>query len=913
MKPLRAIQSIILLCLAISTLPLRANPLSPSQWYRINTPHVNLIFRGIINEEAQRLANTFDHLYNPVSRSLNVRPPVVSITLWDRRFISNALVGSAPMRMELYNGPSQNCNFIGTNDWFNLLAVHEFRHVAQYAKLNQNFNRVLYWLGGEMALGSIIGTLVPSWFLEGDAVGIETALTKSGRGRIPAFSALYKANLLERGISPYCKQVFGSFKHQLPNAYPVGYYLTTYLRRKYGANVVDDILEKTTWPMFFLLAVKKVTGKSLFQICQDTNEELENLWKKQLEGLKLTPATSIIARRDATYTDYKYPQLDEEGNIVVLKSGLGTVAQFVLIDKQGKEYPIFIPGTIDQKVSFSLKQGQIVWAESVPHPRWEDRYYGVIQKYDTLRKRTKILSHRSRYGAAALSPDATKIIAVESDVRNQHRLVVLDATDGKTLHHLPNPDNHFYLTPRWLANGRLVVAVKHTQQRATLTLVDTLTGESQDLLPYSEENIATPVPHGKYIFYNSAYNGIDNIYALDSGSRQRYQVTSRKYGAYNPTVSDDGRWIIFNDFTKDGMDVVKMPFAPQEWIPLEKVEDRSIRYHAPLVTQEDNEDVLEQIPNKAYPVEPYHPGAHWLNIHSWPWPIPQEGTKGQLGGIISSNDLLKRTQLQVGYLHSNHIGKTFIDLKYNGWYPVTGLEGSLKKDYKKGTTEKAVALTFALPLRSIDGQYIKKFLLSTTSGLDIDSQLGSFTQNCEIRISRETKKSPRDFYPPWKQQLILSHTYRYYYGDNSIGAIGAYSEDKIQQVLLEVEALFSFPGFSQHHSFLLSPKYTNLGFINFPYLENSETYQMGLDYKWPIAYPDWSLGNLFYIKRLIGHVSYGPRFIPNAKMKYQYKVGIGAKIEVGLSFLNIPLEIGGIIMYDNKSHFDFLPSLRPIQ
>ena len=157
------------------------------------------------------------------------------------------------------------------------------------------------------------------------------------------------------------------------------------------------------------------------------------------------------------------------------------------------------------------------------------------------------------------------------------------------------------------------------------------------------------------MFYHSAYCGIDNVYAIDLTTHRRYQVTSRKYGAYNPVVSADGHWLIFNDFTKEGMNVAKMPLVPKQWKPLEEVEDRTVHYHEPLVTQEKNDVALENIPQCIYPVKRYHPWQHIFNVHSWltlknvSWNTrdPQhslELLKAVEASILQSEDLLGTTK-----------------------------------------------------------------------------------------------------------------------------------------------------------------------------------------------------------------------------------------------------------------------------
>ena len=861
-KPLRYIISFFLA--VVAALPLGAKPLSPTRWYSISTPHVDLIFRGGMGYEAQRLANTLDHLYGPVTQSLGAHPAPIPLVLWNQWFEFNGVTTPVPRKIDFYTSPPPGYNLLGINDWLDLLAVHEFRHAVQYAKLGRNVGRLSYWPA----------VLVPAWFMEGDAVGIETALTRSGRGRIPYFSVLYKANLLERGGFSYLKQVFSSFKHAIPNHYRVGYYMTTYLRRKYGAEVLANILENSTRLMPFPIAVKKATGKRLLQIYEDTNQELKDLWQKQLKGLKLTPVTSITTRTDETYTDYKYPQyLDEKGNLIVLKSGLGTVDQFVMVDAYGEEHPMFVPRSIHYQTSFSVAKGQIVWTESVPHPIRRKHSYGVIQRYDIAQKQLKKLTHRSRYNTAALSPDATKIVAVESDTNYRHRLVILDADDGKVLRRMPNPDNYFYLTPKWLANGRLVVAVKHHQQKATLTLIDTLTGESKDLIPYSEENIGTPVPYGQYIFYNSAYNGIDNIYALNLDTHQRYQVTSRKYGAYNPTISADGRWIVFNDFTKDGMDVVKMPFAPQEWTPLEKVEDRSIHYYAPLLAQENKGEVLNNISNKTYPVAPYYP---WNSL---------------------SRNLLDTTEFKFDYPYNvkKDARELYGKLTYKGWYPIMTLKYNLEKYYKKKATkkeedQKEVSLTFQLPLTFHQGQYANTITLSTES--DFNYSFTYLSQSYQGTLKRSSPKSPRDLHPPWRQSLSISYTHTPYRKERV---------EDCQSPTWEVKPSFRFPGLFKHHSLRLAPIYEREQKITV-----KNTCKVTAAYDWPIAYPEWNLANLLYVKRLSGSLFYTPKYTSKGNVEHQ--VGLLAKLDIGFYYLTrLPFVLEAKVTHDKNKGFNITP------
>ncbi|MEM7055375.1 MAG: hypothetical protein AAF392_00585 [Bacteroidota bacterium] len=916
------------LALAIAT-NLWAAPTPDRQWYRMCTPHFDILFPADFSREAKRVANTLEHLYEPVAQSLCVQPRKISVILRTHKAEANGFVTLAPRRVELFTFPTQDYNFLHTNDWLSLLAIHELRHVAQYEQSTQCFNKILYRLGGEslLAMGCFFEN-IPLWCAEGDAVGIETALTKGGRGRIPRFGLLYKANLLERGSFSYQKQIFGSYKHLVPDHYKVGYYVTTHLRRKYGADVLAKILRQTTRPMLFPLAVKKVTGRSLRKVYQDTNQELWDHWHGQLKDLKATPVQRLNARSDsAVYTDYSYPQVCEEG-IIALKSGIATPAQFILLDTQQKERSIFTPGNIDQEVGFSVAQGKLVWVERIPDLRWEDRSYSVIQLYDNKTKQLKTLTPKGRYGAASLSPDATKIVALASDECYNHQLVMLDAKQGKILRCFPNPDNHYYLTPRWSADGQHIVAVKHANQQATITLINASTGNSQDILPYLAENIGCPVMAGQYIFYNSAYNGIDNIYAIDLQTKKRYQVTSRRYGAYNPTMATDGHWLILNDFTKDGMDVVKMPFDPQQWIPLEEVKDRAIRYYEPLVAQEDNCDLLKHMPNRTYPIESYQPWRHLMNIHSWGLDFSSNekelmSSQSHVMLAIASQDLLSTASLKAGYAHdfTGKAGKFLTKFTYKGWYPIIDIEGSFTKNYDHHyiRNKEALNLEASLPLTWMHGQYTHKLslgclanIISLNQRVRLNQQVRSnaYIQIYGTNLSRTSKKSLRDIHSPWAQMLKLRYGHIPYKAARQFWAakVRLCFPSLLQHHSLQVSMGYQYSKLFPYHSSDISPR-------GYQYKDAEDLYTTSLDYIFPIWYPDWSKGLLLYIKRLKAHafydMAYEQPYLHSESNKFFYSLGLALSLDMHFLSWPIPLEIGISYMYlPGSRNYSFTPVLR---
>jgi hypothetical protein len=181
------------------------------KWYQIKAPHFKVIYPEGFEQQAQRVTNTLEHIYEPEAKSLGVRPRKISVVLQNQSSISNGFVTMIPRRSEFYTMPPQDYNFGGTNDWLDQLATHEYRHIVQFQRSITGFNKALYYLFGPATLTAMAITAVPQWFWEGDAVATETAFTHSGRGRIPNFGLLMRSNLQEGSVFNYHKQYLRSY------------------------------------------------------------------------------------------------------------------------------------------------------------------------------------------------------------------------------------------------------------------------------------------------------------------------------------------------------------------------------------------------------------------------------------------------------------------------------------------------------------------------------------------------------------------------------------------------------------------------------------------------------------------------------------------------------------------------------
>ncbi len=219
--------------------------------------------------------------------------------------------------------------------------------------------------------------------------------------------------------------------------------------------------------------------------------------------------------------------------------------------------------------------------------------------YDFKTKTRTQLSTYSRYAGAAISPDGSQVATIESGTDYQNKLIILDYNSGKILSTLPSPGNDFISMPRWTEDGKSIIALSTNKEGRTISRYDLQSGAVSDFIPRASENIGSPVPYGQYILYNSPYSNIDNLYALDTKTGKRFQVTCSKYGAYNPVMSIDGKSIYYNDQVRNGMDIVKIPFDPASWKPIEEVKVGE-GFYQHLVDQENRPGLLDSVPAKTY-------------------------------------------------------------------------------------------------------------------------------------------------------------------------------------------------------------------------------------------------------------------------------------------------------------------------
>ena len=253
---------------------------SSIKWKQINTSNFQIVYPQEFEKQAQRLSFVLEKVYEYGNQTLDFHPRKVSVILHTRTVDSNGLLAWAPKRMELFTTPSQQ---IYAQDWLEQLALHEFRHLVQMDKIQSELPILVKAILGEQATAIVTGAYLPSWFLEGDAVVTETALSYSGRGRMASFSMEYRAQLIEKGKYSFDKAYLGSYKDFVTDYYKLGYWMVGKSREEFGANVWSDALQQIGKQPFSLTPLNASLKKNdqtnikatLFQHFQQSYSRME--------------------------------------------------------------------------------------------------------------------------------------------------------------------------------------------------------------------------------------------------------------------------------------------------------------------------------------------------------------------------------------------------------------------------------------------------------------------------------------------------------------------------------------------------------------------------------------------------------------------------------------------------------------
>jgi len=846
---------------------------SSLKWKQIKTGRFTVIYPENYGQGGIRYAKSLSEAYIKLNSLFPEKKFNIPVVIHSYTIQSNGYVAWAPRRMELYPTPEQNTIPLTMEKQ---LSVHELAHVLQMESLNHGFSRVMSLLLGEQFTG-VVSSLLPMWFLEGDAVFAESALTESGRGRTPAFQKQLKALTIEnKKPYGYDKILNGSFRDFVPDDYETGFQMVTFALAKTNPHIWNDVLKFTADEPFTInpvnISLTRTSGLKKKKLWEETFDTLHTLWTNDISAIK--PIDYVVANpeKHSEYINYYSPVYAGTDSIIAIKTSFSSPASFVLINPvKRQETRIHIPGNI-YPWFISYARGKLVWVETQPDARWANREYSVIKLLDIRNNTIQRISYKSRYLAAAISPDAKLIAAVENTQVNVNSLVLIDASTGKVLGSVHPPDNVYLQHPQWSTDGKKITFVFLAEGGEGIMSFDREMQIWKTLIGASRDDLQSSFLKNDSLVYISSSSGTDNIYLLTPDNK-KVSLTRSKYGTVDVTPA--GNKILFSNYSYLGNNISSTSMLSASGIAANYNGSSAFLINR-FDIKTDAAAVSDSSQQLSTPL-PYRKWQHLFRFHSWmPFYADIQTIKSDPASIRPGLTILTQNSLStltstIGYEYTSDKRNVLHSrVSWHGWYPVIESQidyGTLQHISKMGQNVENPSLiqpgisfqnTISLPLQFSSGRY-SQFIQPSVEVDYINQYIyikerGAYDYGQTIITGRfyftnYDRSAIRDIYPRWAQVLDFNYCFAPF--DKAIygSAVSLKTTFYLPGILpnngikIRLETEKQDPGKYLYGNFSSLPRgYYNMVFKQIQFLS--------VDYALPLAYPDFNIASLLYIKRI---------------------------------------------------------------
>ncbi|MBK7214157.1 MAG: PD40 domain-containing protein [Bacteroidales bacterium] len=588
--------------------------------------------------------------------------------------------------------------------------------------------------------------------------------------------------------------------------------------------------------------------------------------------------------------------------------------------------------------NLSICKGLMAWTERETDPRWQNRNYSVIRIYDFKTGEIRRLTSKSRYFSPSISPDGSKLLAVKVSIESVSSLVLLDLQTGDELETLMSSPTDVHINPVWSSDGDHFIYMQLSKNGKGIYQYSISDRVNTCMLEPSFAEISNPTYAGKYILFNGPYSGIENVYSIDTTTKNLYKVTSAPFGACNADFNPSLGKIVYSDYNSLGYRIVEADFDPAQWTPVSNVSDNSIGLYKDLIKDETGLLDSLSVPTKVYESKPYRKSSHLFSFHSWApvyfnYPLSETGAGLS---FMSQNDLSTATTI-LGYDwdFSGNTGQFKASFNYAGWYPVLDLdlaagarsityepEGHAKHRYT--WNEGKISGGISLPLLFSKSKYYTGIQLkahatmqhasNSTAPDTLSFYREGWVSTLDYRILwyHYMKQAQKDVYPRFGQSIDLNYRFSPF-GSRSYGSIAS------SEISLFLPGLFKHHGtrFYAGYQSKVNKDFAYSDLVNvargYPVYRHEKMLSFAMNYKFPFAYPDVKLGPVAYIKRLKANLFYDHTNL-YYEGKWYLRNSFGTEVTADMHVFRfiLPLDSGirvGYLLNDNSWFVNLLFSV----
>ncbi|TCJ13782.1 hypothetical protein EPD60_11855 [Flaviaesturariibacter flavus] len=865
------------------------------RWQQIRTDTAQVVFAAPAGAQAQRIAGIVHRMAAADTGSTRFRR--IPIVLHNNTTLANGYVSLAPFRSEYYLVPGSNIFEFGNLPWNEQLAVHEYRHVQQYNRFNRGLSLVAGTLLGQEGRSLFNALSVPDWYFEGDAVYAETVFSPQGRGRQPWFFNNFESIWKEGRNYSWAKLRNGSYRDQVPNHYPLGYLLVNYGREKYGAGfwtkVTNDAASFKGLFYPFQRAVLRYSGQRF----KDFRKEALESYGHQVSRKRDEQATREVV------THYEFPSRIAEDTLLYLKYGFQHIPGFYE-RVGGKERRIALR-SISTEDWLSYRNGTVAYTATSTHPRWSLVDYSDIVLLNTATGKEERITRHQKYFTPALSPDGSRIVAVQINDSLQASLQLLDRS-GKVLQSRRTPAGALFVHPQFYDAGTVVVGIRHPGARMSLALYDIATQSFSQLLPPTSSTIGYFYPAGGKVYFTSSLNGTDDLYELDVETKATFRLTTGGVGHYFASVGA-GK-LQWSDFTGNGFRIQEQPLSQLQRIEVPVGQWGLSQPPFPVAGADSVESVLDG-ERRVFAVQPYKGGSGLINVHSWrPYYEDPEFTFSIFSDNVLntfSNELFYRYNINES---AHSVG---FNTSYGGLFTV--LSAGVEHTFNRTVTRRLQSSTrvenysatdvhvgYYVPLNFTRGKTYRYLRFGTDLVFNWTSPVGA-TKG----IVPASSSAYLSHLVAWTQVLPRAHQQLFTRLGYSLVGNLRHRLDGNGYLALGTGTLY-LPGVARTHSLQLQGSIQQVDTLNRIFSNrfansrgyedyfNSRMWRLSANYHLPLLYPEIGAANIVYLSRIRGNGFFDlSRFYSNNKQNSVDLKTIGAEVYFDTKWWNqYPVSVG---------------------
>jgi hypothetical protein len=396
----------------------------------------------------------------------------------------------------------------------------------------------------------------------------------------------------------------------------------------------------------------------------------------------------------------------------------------------------------------------------------------------------------------------------------------------------------------------------------------------------------------------------DKLFAVELTGKKLFRLTNNANAFYQPQFNRKGD-LLFSAITAEGYRLAQINAGDIIW---EQVHEEAVAIpdnYTPEALSRSSAKLLDQVLEKDYPVTRYSKFTRPFNFHSW---LPYVA-EPEYGINFIGNNVLNTFQSNLYYIYNKDEKSHFAGFSevFGGWYPLlsAGVEAGFNRPYTVVYPNNNVELRYfnsatlftgiSLPLTFTNGRTFKRLNMGVSynleqraealPGKDIFTNRSFDFLRTSFSFSNSSQQARQNIYPRWAQLLTVNYR----------DAISFRNNHK----LVATGALV-FPGLAANHSLVISGAYqqrdtlADLFTKTFPFsrgyeaLNTRQMMKLGINYHFPLVYPDWGFANLLYFQRIRGNV-----FLDYTRARARY-------VQNSPVFSKSFKSVGGELFFDSK-------------